>query len=117
MRNLLPCLLLLLPLTAFLPAHAEDEVKPAAATDAAAPAPKAKADDETFTPPPGWRAKQRGKFTIYCRKQSEKGTRLPKEVCYDEEGIRAMLQSQREDQERVDQMRRVCSSQAACGSN
>jgi DnaJ-class molecular chaperone len=92
-------------------------VTPPATTDAAAPAPKAKADDEPFTPPPGWRTKQRGKFTIYCRKQSEKGTRLPTEVCYDEEGIRAMLLAQREDQERVDQMRRVCGSQAACGSN
>jgi hypothetical protein len=117
MRNLFLILLPFVSLAMVAPAHAEDEVKPAAATDAAAPAPKAKADDEPFTPPPGWRARQRGKFTIYCRKQSEQGTRLPREVCYDEEGIRAMLLAQREDQERVDQMRRVCSSQAACGSN
>ena len=119
MRNLFLSLLLFVSLAAVAPAHAEEDVKPAVATDAAAPAPKAKAkaDDEPFTPPPGWRTKQRGKFTIYCRKQSEKGTRLPKEVCYDEEGIRAMLMAQREDQERVDQMRRVCSSLAACGSN
>jgi len=116
MRNLLLGLLLL-PLTAALPARAEDEVKPAEATDAAAPATKAEAEDEPFTPPPGWRTRQRGKFTLYCRKQTEKGTRLAKEVCYDEEGIREMLLAQREDQERVDQMRRVCSSQAACGSN
>lgn len=127
MRKLLLNLLLLMPLANALPAHAEDEVRPAAtpvaaatdadAKDAPAPAPKAGADEEPFTPPPGWREKKRGKFIVYCRKQTEKGTRLAKEVCYDEDGIRAMLQSQREDQERVDQMRRVCSSQAACGSN
>ncbi len=117
MRNLLLSLLLIVSLATVAPAHAEDEVKPAAATDAAAPAPKAKADDKPFTPPPGWREKKRGQYTVYCRKQSVQGTRLPKEVCYDEEGIRAMLAAQREDREKVDQMRRVCGSQAACGGN
>jgi len=116
MRNLLLCLLLLPP-TAVPPAQADDEVKPAAATDAAAPAPQAKADDEPFTPPPGWREKKRGQYTVYCRKQSVQGTRLPKEVCYDQEGIRAMLAAEREDREKVDQLRRVCGSQAACGGN
>jgi len=105
------------------PACADEEVKPAAATDAAAPAPapapapKAKAEDQPFTPPPGWREKKRGQYTVYCRKQSVQGTRVPKEVCYDEDGINAMLAAQREDREKVDQMRRVCGSQAACGSN
>jgi hypothetical protein len=129
MRNLLLslCLTLLLPLTTSVSARAEDEVKPAAAEeaaaeeaaakDAAAAAPKAKADDKPFTPPPGWREKKRGQYTVYCRKQSVQGTRVPKEVCYDEEGINAMLAAQAEDREKVDQMRRICSSQAACGSN
>ena len=124
MRNLLLslCLTTLLPLTASVSARAEDEVKPAAAAeaaakDAAAAAPKAKVDDEPFTPPPGWREKKRGQYTVYCRKQSVQGTRVPKEVCYDEDGINAMLAAQREDREKVDQMRRVCGSQAACGSN
>jgi len=108
MRNLLLSLMLLLPLATALSARADDEVKPAAA---------AKADEKPFTPPPGWRTKQRGQFTIYCRKQSEQGTRLPKEVCYDEEGIRAMLAAQLDDREKVDQLRRICSSPGACGSN
>jgi len=116
MRNLLLSLLFL-TLTTALSARAEEEVKPAAATDAAAPAPKAKAGDEPFTPPPGWREKKRGQYTVYCRKQSVQGTRLPKEVCYDQEGIRAMLAAQLDDREKVDQLRRICSSQGACGSN
>ncbi len=117
MRNLLLSLLLSASLTTALTARAGEEVKPVAATDAAAPAPKAKADDQPFTPPPGWREKKRGQYTVYCRKQSVQGTRVPKEVCYDEEGINAMLAAQREDREKVDQLRRVCGSQAACGSN
>jgi hypothetical protein len=121
MRKLL-LTLLLIPLATALPARADDEVKPAAAadegaTETAAPAPKDIADDKPFTPPPGWREKKRGEFIVYCRKQSVQGTRVPKEVCYDEEGINAMLAAQAEDRERVDQMRRICSSQGACGSN
>ncbi len=118
-------LLSLLPLLALLlapPGSRAQEAPPAAAAAPAAkqeavPADAAKAEERAFTPPPGWRPKQRGKFTVYCRKQTEKGTRLPKEVCYDEEGIRAMLAAERDDREKVDQMRRICSSQAACGSN
>jgi hypothetical protein len=85
------------------PALAEEEAKPA---DAA----------EKFVPPDGWREKKRGKYTVYCRKEHEMGTRVPKETCYDEQGIRAMLASQQEEREKIDQLRRICSSQAACGS-
>lgn len=82
---------------------------------AQATTPESKA--EAFVPPDGWRPKKRGKFTVYCRKETPRGTRIPTEICYDEEGIHAMLAAQAEDRERVDQLRRVCSSQAACGSN
>jgi len=81
----------------------------------AADAKEPEARAEAFVPPDGWRPKKRGKFTVYCRKQSEQGTRIPKEVCYDEDGIRAMLASLVEEQEKVDQIRRICGSQAACG--
>lgn len=94
-----------------LAAHAEDKPKPPAATDTTAAA------EEAFTPPPGWREKKRGKFTVYCQKQAQMGSRVPTEVCYDETGIRAMLAAQAEDREKADQMRRICGSQAACGSN
>ena len=67
-------------------------------------------------PPDGWREKKRGKYTVYCRKDTQMGTRFQKETCYDEEGIRAMLAAQQDDREKVDQMRRICGSQAACGS-
>jgi invasion protein IalB len=76
----------------------------------------AAAEEKPFVPPDGWREKKRGKYTVYCRKESEVGTRFQKETCYDQEGIRAMLAAQQDDREKVDQMRRICGSQDACGS-
>lgn len=102
---------------------------PAAAAAGAdeAPAAKAAADqtaaaqpepEKEFTPPDGWRPKKRGQFTVYCRKDyNVKGTRFPAETCYDEAGIRAMIEAQREDQTLVDQMRRICGSDATCGAH
>jgi len=83
---------------------------------AAEPEKAAAADEGPFVPPDGWREKKRGKYTVYCRKDTQMGTRFQKETCYDEEGIRAMLAAQQDDREKVDQMRRICGSQAACGS-
>ena|SRR5688572_1875609 len=99
------------------PAAGEDEAPaakaPAEQTAAAEPEP-----GKEFTPPDGWRPKKRGQFTVYCRKDfNMKGTRFPAETCYDEAGIRAMLEAERESQTMVDQMRRICGSDAACGTH
>ena len=67
--------------------------------------------------PLGFKPRQRGKFTVYCRKETVMGTRFPVETCYHEKGIREYLAAQCENQEKVDQMRRICGSQAACGAN
>ena len=77
----------------------------------------AKADDDDFVLPPGFKPMKRGKFTLYCRKETVMGTRLPAMKCYDEDGIRQMAQSLREEREKIDQMRRICGQQAACGAN
>jgi hypothetical protein len=98
------------------PAAGEDEV-PAAKTPAEQTTAAQPEAAKEFTPPDGWRPKKRGKFTVYCRRDyNVKGTRLPAETCYDEEGIRAMLEAQREDQRTVDQMRRICGNDATCGA-
>lgn len=107
-------LLMLLATTA----RAEDPEKPVAAakvsTEKQAEA-TAKTAEKPFTPPDGWHTKKRGQFIVYCRKDyNVKGTRLPAEICYDEAGIRAMLEAEREDQAMVDKMRRVCAGDA-CG--
>jgi hypothetical protein len=109
--------ILLLPGLALAGAQAvaEDE-KTADAPPAEKAAAKAEADKE-FKPPPGWKMKKRGQYTVYCRKQTPQGTRVPVETCHDEAGIRAMLAAQEDDKQRVDQMRRICATPGACGSN
>jgi hypothetical protein len=115
MRAMRPGLLVML---AMLWAQARSDVPADAEAPATAPAAAVEpAEDRPFEPPPGFRRKQRGKYVVYCRKDTVMGTRLPAEVCYDEDGIRAMLQAQREDREMVEQHRRICSSQATCGAN
>jgi hypothetical protein len=95
---MLPALLLAAP-------HAFGEEPRAESEDVVAQADEAK--EKEFTPPPGFRPRKRGGFTVYCRREEPKGTRFPAEVCYDEQGIREMLQAQREDLEMVDKMRRI----------
>jgi hypothetical protein len=118
-------------------AYAESD-EPPAADDAAATASEAAATTEAATPaeaadaadtrtastakkdsklalPPGFKPKKRGPYTLYCRKESVIGTRFPAEKCYDEQGIREMIQALRENQEKVDQMRRICGNMEACG--
>ena len=73
-------------------------------------------EDEEIKIPPGFRVKKRGEFTLYCRKEDVMGTRFPVEKCYDETGIREYLRAQRDDQQKVDQMHRICSSVGSCGS-
>jgi hypothetical protein len=72
-----------------------------AATEATA------AKEPEFKPPPGFRARKRGQYTVYCHREEPKGTRFPAEVCYDEEGLRQLAQSLREEQVKVDQIRRM----------
>jgi hypothetical protein len=58
-------------------------------------------------PAAGLRTRKRGPHVVYCRREEPKGTRFPTEICYDEQGIRNMLQTKREDQANVDQIRRI----------
>src|SRR5262245_24936988 len=100
------------------PAAEERSVDEEAPSKALASADLPKADEKApLELPLGFKPKKRGKYIVYCRKDSAMGTRFPVEKCYDEQGIRDYLQAQREDQEKVDQMRRICGSQAACGAN
>lgn len=95
---ILPALLLSAP-------HAGGEESQAESEQAVAEAKENK--EPEFTPPPGFRARKRGKHVVYCRREEPKGTRFLKEVCYDEQGIRDMLLTQNEDQMKIDQIRRT----------
>jgi hypothetical protein len=72
--------------------------------------------DAAIKLPPGFRPRKRGPFTLYCRKESRVGTRFAVETCYDGRGIREYWQAQRENREKLDQMRRICGSMDACGA-
>lgn len=63
-----------------------------------------------FVVPPGYRTKRRGDHVVYCRKESQQGSRLEAEKCYDEAGLREIEAARREDQERIDQIRKVRSA-------
>jgi hypothetical protein len=95
------------------PAFAQEPAPADKAEPAAADASAAAMDEITL--PPGFKKKKRGKFVVYCRKETAMGTRFPVEKCYDEQGIRDYLADQRENQKQVDQMRRICGSMEACG--
>lgn len=117
------CILLAAP---GLAAAEEPRDKPApAAAEAATPSPAAAvgievavAEEKAAEPlklPPGFREKKRGKYTVYCRKDTAMGSRFASEKCYDEQGLRDYIADQRENQKQVDQMRRICGSMDACG--
>lgn len=86
------------------------------AQDKAASATAAEAKEpDVFTPPPGYRAKKRGKKMVYCKKDMESGTRFASENCYDEAQLKSMEMARQEDQTRFDQTRKICSNLEACG--
>ena len=95
---MLPALLLAAP-------HADGDEPPVENKPAVAETQETK--EREFTPPPGFRARKRGKLVVYCRREEPRGTRFPTEVCYDEQGIHDMLQAQREDRQKLEQIRRV----------
>lgn len=77
--------------------------------------PRAESTQETgFKPPPGFSVRKRGEHVVYCRREEPRGTRFPSEVCDDEQGIREMPQSQREDQSKLDQTRKTQATTNHC---
>ena len=75
------------------------------------------AEAKPFTLPPGFHARKRGKFVLYCRKEDVIGTRFHAEKCYDKDGIDQLMLAQREERAKLDQARRICSQPGACGGS
>ena len=87
--------------------QAQDKAESATAAEATAP--------EVFTPPPGYKARKRGKKVVYCKKNMESGTRFASERSYDEAQLKSMETARQEDQTRFDQARKVCPGLDTCG--
>lgn len=60
--------------------------------------------------PPGFAARQRGKYVVYCKRESPMGTRLTTETCYDEAQLRDYLLAWHEMKRDLDRMRGSCGS-------
>ncbi len=88
--------------------QAQDKAESATAAEAKEP--------DVFTPPPGYKAKKRGKKVVYCKKDMESGTRFASERCYDETQLKALDAAREEEQADFDQSRKVCASVQHCGS-
>lgn len=87
--------------------QAQDKAETDTADEAKAPTP--------FKVPLGFRQKTKGKRIVYCKKETEPGTRFSSERCYDETQLRAMEASRQQEQAAIEQSRKICSNQDACG--
>ena len=94
---------------------------PAAAAAKQEPASTAASEQKAEIPfaerlPPGFKVKQRGKYTLYCKTDTPLGTRFKHETCYDEDQMRAYLLALEENKVDIDRIRNTCSNQCACGN-
>lgn len=80
----------------------------------AADATDAEKKDEEFKPPPGFQTKKRGKFTLYCIRDSTIGTRFKTERCYDEDQMREYLLAVEIQKRDIDRIRATCTTAAVC---
>ena len=87
-----------------------DESRPAAAAAATADA------SEEFRTPPGFVKKKRGRFVLYCKRDTTIGTRIKTENCYDEQQVRDYLLALKETKDSVDRIRNTCGNICVCGS-
>lgn len=91
----------------------KDEI--AAETRTVATAEAKAGEEKEFTPPPGFLKKKRGRFVVYCKRDSSIGTRIRTETCFDENQMRNYMLALQETKGDVDRIRAICSNPCACG--
>ena len=105
---------------AAVPALAQENERPVQAETKQAeaqPEAAAKADTKEYLPPPGWKTRHRGNKMIYCRKDTEIGSRFPVDKCFSKEQLDIELARIEMSKEEFDRRRRVCSDQSICGGS
>ena len=107
---------------AAFPALAQENEKPAQAGEKQAETQAkaqtaAQAAGQEYEPPPGWKTRHRGDKTIYCRKDTEIGSRFPVEKCFTKEQLEIELERIEMMKEEFERHRRVCSDATLCGSS
>ena len=106
--------------TASEPAQAEPAKTDPAETKVAEAEPAAAAEAETkqekeLKLPPGFKKVQRGRFTLYCKKETPLGSRFKTDKCFDEAGMRDYILALEATKGDVDRMRSTCSNACTCG--
>ncbi len=75
----------------------------------------AKVEDELKVPI-GWQKKTRGKYVLYCKKETPMGSRIPGLTCYDELNMRNYMLALQESKQSVDRIRNTCGNVCVCGN-
>lgn len=104
-------------LTLAVPAQAQS---PASASAPAAEAPTAQtvaAEKKPVKVPPDYKRKIVKGEVMYCTKTTLIGSRFPKLVCLDEDGLRAMLETREAQQQDLKRAQSICASAGACAGN
>jgi hypothetical protein len=94
------------------PAAEQSAAKADAATTAAAAKPGAK----EFKPPPGFYTKKRGALKVYCKKDSEIGSRFITEKCLTEEQMHEYLLALEVQKRDIDRVRSTCATGSTCSN-
>jgi len=92
------------------PAAAANAVAaPAAAAAAAAPV------EEEYKPPSGYKKKIRDGTQVYCRKETQVGTRFLTEYCFTQNDLERIDKIKRSIQQDHSTRTKMCTSRAVCG--
>lgn len=96
---------LALLLCACFAAGADEPAAEPEAQQTVAEANPAAEESKEFKPPPGYRRKQHGDVTLYCRREAVLGSRFKAEKCYDQAGVEALQRAERENLETLERIR------------
>jgi len=88
----------------------------AAKADAATTAAVAKPGAKEFKPPPGFYTKKRGALQVYCKKDSEIGSRFITEKCLTEEQMHEYLLALEVQKRDIDRVRSTCATGSTCSN-
>ena len=113
MRSVILAFLIGLAAPLAFPQESQDAPDKSAATVAAPAEAKSEVVPE-FKPPAGFHVRKRGDVTVYCRKDSDIGTRFAAERCYSREQLAELEAATEANKREFDQHRRVCSNPAVC---
>ena len=88
----------------------------AATAEPATTASAAKPEEKEFKPPPGFYTKKRGALKVYCKRDSELGSRFVTEKCMTEEQMHDYLLALESQKTDIDRIRSTCATAGACGA-